>query len=204
MARPPAPLITLGAITDAALDLVDETGDFSLPRLAKRIGVSQSSIYNHVAGREEILELMRRRVLELSPRPPVDGLPWESALRTLVRSYRDGFARHPRLAPLLVLQTVMDTEVIAMYEELAQTLERAGFSGRDVLSAISTVDAFAIGAALDLAAPEVVWAPPSPGYPALVRALGHAPSGAQRAREAFEFGLDVLVAGLRGRLHAGG
>jgi hypothetical protein len=83
-------------------------------------------------------------------------------------------------------------------------LERAGFTGADVLAAISTVDAFALGAALDLAAPEVVWAPPSPGYPALARALRHAPPAAQRARDAFEFGLDVLVAGLRGRLAGNG
>jgi AcrR family transcriptional regulator len=204
LARPPAPLITIEAITEAALELVDQTGDFSLPKLARRIGVSQSSIYNHVAGREEILELMRRRVIELSPHAPVAGLPWDAALRTLVRSYRDGFARHPRLAPLLVLQTVVDTEVMALYEELAETLETAGFSGPDVLSAISTVDAFALGAALDLAAPEVVWAPPSSGYPALNRALRYARSGEQRARDAFEFGLDVLVAGLRGRVEASG
>ena len=200
MARPSAPLITVEALTSAALELVDADGDFSLPRLAKRLGVSASSIYHHVSGREEIIELMRRRVIEDTPRGPTEGLSWDDALRTLVRAYRDGFARHPRLAPLLVEQTVQDDLVIAMYEEIAQTLERAGLEGRDVLSAISTIDSFAIGAALDLAAPEVVWAPPGEGYPTLERALGFARPGAQRAEDAFEFGLAVLIEGLRARL----
>ncbi len=203
MARPSEPLITVEAVTDAALELVDESGDFSLPRVARRIGVTQSSIYHHVKGRDEIVELMRRRVIETAaPRAVVGDLPWDDALRTLVRAYRDGFARHPRLAPLLVQQTVQDDLVIGLYEDIALTLERAGFAGGEVLAAISTVDAFAIGAALDLAAPDVVWAPPGEGYPTLARALSHAPAPAQRAEDAFEFGLDILVEGLRARLSA--
>ena len=53
MGRPLLPLISVDALTTAALELVDESGDFSFPKLAKRIGVSQSSIYNHVSGRDE-------------------------------------------------------------------------------------------------------------------------------------------------------
>jgi AcrR family transcriptional regulator len=202
VARPSEPLITVDAVTDAALDLVDESGDFSLPRVAKRIGVTQSSIYHHVKGRDEIVERMRRRIIETTPRGVVEGLPWDDALRSLVRAYRDGFARHPRLAPLLVQQTIQDDLVLGLYEDIALTLERAGFAGSEVLAAISTIDAFAIGAALDMAAPDVVWAPPGEGYPTLTRALGHAPAPAQRAEDAFEFGLDVLIEGLRSRLGA--
>jgi AcrR family transcriptional regulator len=202
VARPSEPLITVDAVTDAALELVDESGDFSLPRVAKRIGVTQSSIYHHVKGRDEIVERMRRRIIETTPRGVVGGLPWDDALRGLVRAYRDGFARHPRLAPLLVQQTIQDDLVLGLYEDIALTLERAGFAGREVLAAISTIDAFAIGAALDMAAPDVVWAPPGEGYPTLTRALSHAPSPSQRAEDAFEFGLDVLIEGLRSRLGA--
>ncbi|WP_125610153.1 TetR/AcrR family transcriptional regulator C-terminal domain-containing protein [Specibacter cremeus] len=200
MPRPPVPLISIDGLVTAALALVDESGDFSLPKLARRIGVSQSSIYSHVSGREEILELMRGRIVAENPYPALDDLGWEAALRTVVRSYRDAFARHPRLAPLLVLQTVRDVDVIALYEDLALVLERAGFMGRDVVSAISTIDSFALGAALDLAAPEVVWAPPDDGFPTLKRALGHAGPPRQRGEDAFTFGLDIILAGLRSRL----
>jgi AcrR family transcriptional regulator len=200
MARPLVPLISIDALVTAALELVDEYGDFSLPKLAKRIGVSQSSIYSHVSGREEILELMRGRTIAESPAVPLDELAWDVALRAVVRNYRDAFARHPRLAPLMVLQTVQNLDVISMYEDVALLLERAGFVGPDVVSAISMIDSFALGAALDLAAPEVVWAPPVDGFPALNRALGHAGPPAQRGEDAFNFGLETLIAGLQSRL----
>ncbi|MDI2033810.1 TetR/AcrR family transcriptional regulator C-terminal domain-containing protein [Paenarthrobacter nitroguajacolicus] len=201
MARPLVPLISIDALVTAALELVDEAGDFSLPKLAKRIGVSQSSIYNHVSGREEILELMRGRIISESPYE-IRGGDWEAALRTIVRSYRDAFARHPRLAPLLVLQTVQDHQVLALYENLAVALESAGFRGRDVLSAISTIDSFALGFALDLAAPDVVWAPPSEGFPALASALSNAGPADERGEAAFEFGLEILIAGLHSLLRS--
>ena len=70
MGRPLLPLISVEALTTAALELVDESGDFSFPKLAKKIGVSQSSIYNHVSGRDEILELLRHRIITEVPYPP--------------------------------------------------------------------------------------------------------------------------------------
>ncbi|WP_422758617.1 TetR/AcrR family transcriptional regulator C-terminal domain-containing protein [Paenarthrobacter sp. C1] len=200
MARPLVPLISIDALVTAALELVDEAGDFSLPKLAKRIGVSQSSIYNHVTGREEILELMRGRIISESTYELDARQDWEAALRAIVRSYRDAFARHPRLAPLLVLQTVQDHQVLGLYEDLALALEAAGFRGRDVLSAISTIDSFALGFALDLAAPDVVWAPPQQGFPALSGALANAGPADERGEAAFEFGLEILIAGLQSRL----
>ena len=200
MARPLVPLISIDALVSAALELVDEAGDFSLPKLAKRIGVSQSSIYNHVSGREEILELMRGRIISESTYELDVQQDWEAALRAIVRSYRDAFARHPRLAPLLVLQTVQDHQVLGLYEDLALALEAAGFHGRDVLSAISTIDSFALGFALDLAAPDVVWAPPPLGFPALCCGLPTPGPADERGEAAFEFGLEILMAGLHSRL----
>ena len=200
MGRPPLPLISVEALTSAALELVDQTGDFSFPKLAKRIGVSQSSIYNHVSGRDEILELLRHRIITEEPYSPVDHQDWEAALRVLIRAYRDAFARHPRLAPLMVLQSITDPDVIGLYEDLALALEAAGFRGRDIVSAISTIDSFALGAALDLAAPEVVWDPPADGYPALKRALSFSGPPSERGDHAFDFGLDVIIAGLREKL----
>jgi len=202
MARPLVPLISVDALVTAALELVDEAGDFSLPKLAKRIGVSQSSIYNHVSGREEILELMRGRIISERPYVLEDEQNWEASLRTIVRSYRDAFARHPKLAPLLVLQTVQDQQVMALYENLAVALQTAGFRGRDVMSAVSTIDSFALGFALDLAAPDVVWAPPAQGYPTLSDALSHADPAGQRGEAAFDFGLEILIAGLHARLQS--
>ena len=201
MARPSQPLISVDAIVTAALELIDESGDFSLPKVARKIGVSQSSIYNHVSGREEILELIRGRITEIGPLPPA-GMPWDEVLRLEIREYRESFARHPRTAPLMVMQTVRDAKVIAFYERLASALEEAGFRGADVASALAMIDSFAIGAALDLAGPGNVWEVEPGVESALGRAAGIASALPDRAGTAFEFGLEILIDGLRRRAAA--
>ncbi|UVJ40230.1 TetR/AcrR family transcriptional regulator [Arthrobacter sp. CJ23] len=197
MARPLTPLISIDAVVTAALELIDESGDFSLPKLAKRIGVSQSSIYNHVSGREEILELVRGRLLEESPLVVDADAGWADVLRAAIRAYRGSFARHPRTAPLMVMQTVRDPQAIALYERIAGALEAAGFEGADVASAIAMIDSFALGSALDLAAPGNVWEAASGSSPALGRAVESAAGLRNRADDAFEFGLEILIDGLR-------
>ncbi|GAB2709553.1 TetR/AcrR family transcriptional regulator C-terminal domain-containing protein [Arthrobacter bambusae] len=208
MARPLKPLISIDAVVTAALELIDETGDFSLPKLAARIGVSQSSIYNHVSGREEILELVRGRITEGEPLPldvaPGAEASWEDVLRSEIRTYRENFARHPRAAPLMVMQTVRNPHVIALYERMASALEDAGFRGPEVASTLAMIDSFAIGAALDLAAPGSVWDVAPGTDSALGRAVEGASELTDRAETAFEFGLEVLMDGLRLRARPDG
>ena len=52
MGRPRTPLLSADRIADAALELVNTTGGFTMPALAARLGVRPSSLYNHVAGRD--------------------------------------------------------------------------------------------------------------------------------------------------------
>ncbi len=200
MPRPRSPLLSVEAIVTAALALVDETGDFSFPRIARRLGVSQSALYNHIDNREHIVELMRGRVFADPAPVDVENLPWEDALRALVRAYRDCMVAHPRLVPLLITQTVQDPGVIAVYEAMAVVLERAGLAREAIVPAVSAIDYLALGSALDLTAPEVVWAPPEGGFPVLSRAIERLGTVEERAEAAFAFGLEVLIAGLRAQV----
>lgn len=197
MARPRSPLLSVDAIVTAALALVDETGDFSFPRVARRLGVSQSALYHHIDNREHIVELMRGRVFGAPTPVDVENLPWEDALRALVRAYRGCMVAHPRLVPHLITQTVQDLGVIGIYEDMAVVLERAGLGRAALVPAISTIDYLVLGSALDVTAPEVVWAPPEGRFPVLSRAIEGLGSVEERAEAAFAFGLDVLVAGVR-------
>jgi hypothetical protein len=71
MARPKVPILTPTRIADAALDLVEQTGDLQMVQLAKHLGVAPSSPYGHVGGRAEVVDLARLRMLEqLEPQGP--------------------------------------------------------------------------------------------------------------------------------------
>ncbi|NEE53825.1 helix-turn-helix transcriptional regulator, partial [Streptomyces sp. SID8455] len=62
MGRPRTPLLDRERIGATALELIDEQGEFSVPQVARRLGVQTGSVYHHVDGRAGVVELVRERV----------------------------------------------------------------------------------------------------------------------------------------------
>jgi len=197
MGRPPVPILSTDGITSAAMDLVNTTGGFTIPELAKKLKVSPSSLYNHVSGREQIVELLRERAMsEVQLPEDCPDRPWSDVVADIMRSYRRSYARYPRLIPLLTLHSVNSTHAFTMYNALAATLRRAGFDAADSLRIITMFDCFVLGSALDLAAPEEPWESGAQAGPELAAALATGGPKPDRADDAFEFGLAVLLRGL--------
>ena len=73
---------------------------------------------------------------------------------------------------------------------------------REIVLWIGVLDCYALGAALDLAAPDEVWRLERDDLPTLGDAISAAPRGRARADEAFAVGLEALLTGLRHRLAA--
>lgn len=200
MPRPRSPLLSAEAITAAALDMIDATGNFSFPRLARRLGVSQSALYNHIDNREHIIELIRAQVFGAPLPDAADDPDWKTALRALICSYRECLAAHPRLVPLILAQTVQDEGALASYEAMVLALERAGLPSRHLAPAIALIDNLVLGSVLELTAPPVLWAPAAGSFPAVRRAIGPQSTVAGRSEEAFALGLDILLEGFQARM----
>ncbi|MGK2865098.1 MAG: TetR/AcrR family transcriptional regulator, partial [Mycobacterium sp.] len=66
----------------------------------------------------------------------------------------------------------------------------------DALRAITLIDNFVLGSALDAAAPAAPWGSSSEVGPELAEALATGSAKADRAGDAFEFGVGVLLRGL--------
>lgn len=196
MGRPTTPLLSTRRIATAAMTLVDKTGEFTIGQLADALGVRPSSLYNHVSGKSEIVEAMRSMVFEAVPSVSAAGEPWEQQVRDLLRSYRDAFAARPRLVPLLTAQTVSAPDVMRIYDDIARILSAAGLPAARLLDAITVLDSFVIGSALDLVAPDEVWDADQALSPELQGAIRAADAGRARADRAFELGLDLLLRGL--------
>jgi AcrR family transcriptional regulator len=197
MGRPPVPLLSTDRIASAAMDLVGATGGFTIPELARRLKVSPSSLYNHVSGREQIVELLREIAMSEVELPGDDpDRAWSDIVADIMRSYRRSYARYPRLIPLLTAHAVNSSHAFTMYNALATTLRRAGFTDGDTLRAITLMDCFVLGSALDLAAPVEPWESGADVGPELAAALATGGPKPHRADDAFEFGLAVLLRGL--------
>ncbi|MFE8937515.1 MULTISPECIES: TetR/AcrR family transcriptional regulator [unclassified Streptomyces] len=196
MGRPRRPLLDRERIATTALEVVDEQGEFSVPQIAKRLGVQTASVYHHVDGRDGIVELLRERVAAGIDGGTLDLEPWDAALVAWARSYRAAFAAHPRAIPLLMTSPVRAPKVLAQYEKAVGRLLDAGFALSDVMPVIIALENLVLGSALDLAAPESMWElADETDTPRLARALGAVPEG--RANQAFELALAGYLAHVR-------
>jgi AcrR family transcriptional regulator len=195
MGRPATPKLSVEKIASAALGLVDAKGEFTIGEVAATLAVRPSSIYNHLSGKAEIVEAMRALIFQEWPAHAPDA-PWPESLRRLLRRYRDAFARHPRLIPMLTSYTVSSPDVVHMYDDLATILDSAGVPTDQLLDVITVLDSFVIGSALDAAAPDQVWDPANARNPLLIAAIEAAGQGRTRADRAFELGLDLILSSL--------
>ncbi|NBE57110.1 TetR/AcrR family transcriptional regulator, partial [Streptomyces boluensis] len=157
MGRPRKALLDRARIGATALELVDEKGDFTVPEVARRLGVQTASVYHHVDGRAGVVELLRERIVELLDASLLDARPWDAALEGWARSYRAAFAAHPRAISLLMTSPVRAPRVIEQYEWVAGLLLDAGFAADEVMPIITGLDNIVLGSALDMSAPEVMW-----------------------------------------------
>jgi len=199
--RPSRPLLSPQKICRAALELVDERGDFTLPELAARLGVSPSSIYHHVRGRSGIINGMRSLisadVLADAAFWPGEGT-WQEQVVRWARTYRDALGRHAKAIPVFVGEAVTDDATLEVYERLAALLTGQGLDSRAVIIAVSVIDSYMLGSAMDAASPATAWVASPLTHPALHAAVYTGDLGSDRPEAAFEAGIAAMVASLEG------
>ncbi|MFI0977264.1 TetR/AcrR family transcriptional regulator [Streptomyces sp. NPDC021093] len=192
MGRPRTPLLDRERITLAALELVAAQGDFSVPQIARSLGVQTASVYHHVEGRAGVIELMREHVSYAIDDAALDLPAWDEALMVWARSYLAAWATHPRVIPLVMTTPIRAPRVLAHYERAVRRLLAEGFPLPDVLVLITALENLVLGSALDLAAPDLMWELADRGAtPQLARAL-EALDG-RRADLAFELALEAFI-----------
>lgn len=202
--RPAAPLLSLERITAAAIASLDESGDFTMAQLARRLGVGTSALYNHVAGKEEVLARVRELVSDRIDTAVFDRAPFFDALLIWARSYRDAFARHPATIAVFATTALSGAaRTTEMYERVVLAFLAAGWPDDDVMTTLVALENFILGAALDAVAPDEMFdLADATDAPALSRvtAAGRAAAHGRSSDASFEAGLDAILTGLRVRL----
>jgi len=90
IARPPRPILSRDLIARTALALVDRHGaeGASIRRVAQKLNVNPTSLYNHVPDRAAMIEDVRALVSARIDSAPLRERPWEEGLVAWARSYR--------------------------------------------------------------------------------------------------------------------
>lgn len=186
--RPPS--LSRQRIVEAALKLADESSldDVSMRSIATELGVPVMTIYNYVASKEELAELVVDHVLCRVELPPAKAGTWEYRMRLLQRSARDAMRQHPGLS--FSRHGSSSRQAMRLAEEAMTILRDGGFGPKAATKAFATLFTFMLGQIeLD------VLADSADGKGEAT--FNGMTAGAHLSRdEFFEFGLDAVIAGI--------
>ncbi|MEZ2388382.1 hypothetical protein AB6813_02325 [bacterium RCC_150] len=203
LGRPLTPRLSRKAIGREALAMFEEGEDLSLPRLAERLGVRQSSFYKHVTGRQEIIELARGSLVDRVKMPETVPEDLDGLIRQTFEGLRKTYSLVPTLLPLLLTQPVSHPAALTVYDRLAASFLDAGVPDHLVIPTLEALDSAAIGASLDAMTMESAWHIPEDdrqSFPHLSTALQ---AVATHQVDRFAFLAEVLSAGLRAAIDGG-
>ena len=207
--------LTIDAIAAAGLRVVDDEGldAMTMRRVAQELGTGAASLYAYVDSKERLTELVIDRALaELEPRPAGDE-PWQEELKAGLRDVRALFARHRDLARASFARIPLGENALRATEWMIATLRRGELPPKVIAYACDLLPLYVTAIAYEesVYAGEQVSHDEMAGYVAQMRsyfeslpaarfpnvvAFAAALTAGTEGDERFEFGLDVLIAGL--------
>lgn len=205
----PRPRFTREEVLRTALDLIDrERPDaFTMRRVAEAMGMGVMTLYGYVRSKEEVVEGVTALAFADEHRQPPCGASWEDRLRTDVAHLHTVCSRHPNLVTLILGQTTASPGLFRLRERMLGTLVEAGFTQERALHAQGILTSYALGfggaqagAAIDL--PERIRELPAGEFPRLTEVADSYAS--HLSDDAFEYGLELILRGLRTDLHPPG
>ena len=209
-ARPRIPL-SRERVLLAALALADDGGieALTMRRLGERVQVEAMSLYNHVAGKEDILDGIVDLVFSEIVVPP-DTADWKTTMRRRATSTRDVLGRHPWATILMQSRTKPGPATLHHHDSVIGSLRKAGFTIDMAAHAFSAMDGYIYGFALQqlnlpshtveestALAEDILRELPADRFPYLAEMIvEHALKPDYDYAKEFEFGLDLILDGL--------
>lgn len=157
--------LSRAGILRAALDYVDKhgLGALSMHKLGAELGVKAMSLYNHIDGKNGLLDGLVEAMWSEVDIP--DGTPrtWQQDVSTFAQSLRDMVRRHPEAAQLLMSRRIMPTQALEIFETYVRRLQDSGHTQSRAVELVRTVTSYAFGFALfELTWMETTQAPAEP------------------------------------------
>jgi len=203
--------LTGDRIVSVAIDLIEREGveALSMRRIAADLGVAAMSLYYHVPNKAALLEAVAERIVDGIDYADDPALDPEERARRLMRAFRKVAHDHPRCVQLVLVQGSVSPATLRLMEETLTVARAAGFEGVQAARVAQTFVSYALGSLVREAKAQQALAEIPQGldvkgwlggldpsvYPSLAELAEHYlrvdPEGE------FEFGLELLIRGLR-------
>jgi AcrR family transcriptional regulator len=216
--RGPKPGLSLREIVRAAIELVDREGlaALSMRRVAERLGFTTMSLYRHVPGKDELLDVMYDTALG-DPPAHEPGADWRTELARWARANFAGHHRHTWLIAVAIRRPPVGPHGLRWFDAALRAVEGLGLPPHEVIGVVMVLEHYVRGAVqiafgmAETAKHDAEWEPaywlllqrvvkPSE-YPALARLLasGALADPAEKIDD-FEYGLQCVLDGIAARV----
>ncbi|MEV4993733.1 TetR/AcrR family transcriptional regulator [Streptomyces niveus] len=157
--RGPKPGLTLDRIVTAAIELADAEGlaAVSMRRLSTELGAGTMSLYRHVPGRAELVDLMLDRVQGEGAQAPepatvepdaVQSAPgWRKTVEKAARDELALYQAHPWLLSVNQTRPVLGPGAVGGMESMLAGIKDTGLSDPELISVIIMVSGYVSGVA---------------------------------------------------------
>jgi AcrR family transcriptional regulator len=213
--------ITVAQIVAAAIEVADADGlaAVSMRRVAEAVGVATMSLYSHVPGKGELVDLMLDRAYGEMARPAEVPGGWRAKLELVARENWQLYRRHPWILQIPSARVSLGPHAMAKYDYELRAVAGIGLTEVEMDSVVNLMTAHVEGAARRWfeawqierksgMTDQQWWAVNGPAlrelidetrYPHASRvgaAAGEAYGGAYQPEHAFEFGLARVLDGV--------
>src|SRR5262245_55117448 len=202
------------AIVDAALAILDTDGvdALTIRRLGQELGTGAASLYWHIAGKDELGELVYDRIMGEIQLPTPDPSRWEDQLKDLARQAYRAMLSHNDAVRLSIGRPPAGPNTLRIVEWMLTLMRSAGIPDQPAAYFGNTLGRFLDASVLEAASPASAndesdhdgadmmrdyWANlPADKFPNITALADTTFGGDVNADDLFEFGLDLLIRGL--------
>jgi AcrR family transcriptional regulator len=120
------------AIVAAAIEVLDETGvsGLSMRGVAQQLGTGAASLYAHVSGKDELLELVFDELVGRVPLPEPDPARWREQMHEMASDLRQILISHRDVALAGLGRIPSSPNVLAAAEVVTAVMRAGGLSDR--------------------------------------------------------------------------
>lgn len=147
--REPVTRDRIGAAALRILDAATDPSALTMRSLGAELGVQAPSLYAHVRGIDEVIALVHERIngtIDLAVLQDEDPL---RGLHHFAHLYRAAYGSHRVAAAIIITRPINADHALAVYEEVAACLARAGVPLEQVMPCMALLDTVALGSAME-------------------------------------------------------
>jgi len=203
--------LTRGRVIEAALALIDTVGAdaITMRGVAETVGVTPMALYNHFSSKDDLLRAIAAHIL-IDAVFDGDETGWRAQLAFCFRAFRAVCLRYPILPRLLETSEIAPAAAFAPMDVTLHALEQAGMPTVDALRTYFTLVNFTLAQTSYQSRRSYPGLEPSKRVRAeRLAGRGHDAAGQPQLPSgwdfdaAFEFGLDLILDGVRRALLTG-